>query len=93
MPKVTVHIQVDEFPSINDLTFCMPLERQGYEFDALTPIDNAKFGDHVLFLHTPTEIAIKISRDRDVIAKQLTYSILKALAARDLINGYAKETP
>jgi hypothetical protein len=89
-----VHVQVGEYPSSQDVNLCLPLAEDYLgEPTAFTPIDMAEFGGEVLFLHTPTEIAKKISRDRDVIAKQLTYSILKALAARDLINGYAKETP
>ena len=91
MPKVTVHVQVSDYPSSDDVTLTLPLQRDCLEPDAFTPIDRAEFGEMTMFLHTDARIVRRIARDRELVAKQLTSAILKALAEKDLINGYPKE--
>lgn len=88
MSRITVHVQVGQWPSDrDDITMCLNLDPIHRE--ALSPLDlpNASPG----FFCSPPNVVRVVMTTREGVAKELTKAIMKALGERDLIDGYPKQ--
>ena len=88
MTTICVTVQFDKHPSSQDINVCIPL-------DSIRARETLRRLDLPLnspgWMCTDTAQVKKTIGARNVVAKELTDAIVKALGARDLIDGYPKE--
>ena len=88
MTTIRVIVQVDRFPGGHDIDVCIPLDSVRAR-ETIQPLDFPSASSGIFCSSTAT--IRKTMGARNVVARELTDAIVKALGEHDLIDGYPKE--
>lgn len=83
MSKITVHIQVGQFPSSKDRTFAMELDP--LQNEALEPLDFPSSSSGIFC--TPEAVVQRVQRQRAITANEMARAIVAAMRSSDTYDG------